>query len=77
MRGIKHRATEIPGYKDGIPIVLCEKSGTDQFRFYCQYCRRYHYHGAAEGHRVAHCINDTSPFQSTGYYLAYFKTTHD
>jgi hypothetical protein len=30
-----------------------------------------HRHGAAEGHRAAHCNDSTSPYWKTGYNLAY------
>jgi len=67
LKGIKHRDTEIVGHEDGIPIVICDthpynrklyvvSPGETQWRFYCQYCRRYHYHGNVPGHRVAHLL---------------------
>jgi len=36
---------------------------------WCIYCRCWHYHGAGDGHRVAHCDRDDSPYQKTGYTL--------
>lgn len=35
----------------------------------CAHCRVWHYHGAAPGHRVAHCPDPRSPFKETGYTL--------
>ena len=61
------------------PVVLCEfHDGT--WRFWCPFCRKYHTHGAAAGHRVAHCGNvrmtkggklvpHKSPFRESGYIL--------
>lgn len=44
----------------------------NQVEFFCPYCTEYHRHGAAggdfEGHRSAHCL-DESPLSKTGYYL--------
>ncbi len=79
MKGIKHRETVIAGYEGIYPIVVCHthlvnrkifvaKPGEVDWRFYCQYCRCYHHHGAAPGHRVAHC-GASSPFSKTGYIL--------
>ena len=42
------------------PVVLCEPVGcadTARWRFKCPHCRKYHYHGAKPGHRVAHCMS--------------------
>ncbi len=79
MKGIKHRETEIDGYEDGIPVVLCDTKlvnrkfwvappGAVSWCFYCQYCRHYHTHSPMPGHRLAHCAGDT-PFKQTGYIL--------
>ncbi len=64
------RRTNILGYTaDGIPIIAAVRSGND-LSFYCQYCKRKHYHGGKDGHRVAHCwVKPDSPFQKTGYIL--------
>ena len=57
------------------PTVLCEEiepsrpGGVRTWRFWCQYCRRYHTHGAMPGHRVAHCSDERSPFYERGYIL--------
>jgi hypothetical protein len=52
-----------------IPTLLAERTADDELRVWCRYCGKFHYHGAADGHRVAHCIADDSPYHLTGYYL--------
>ena len=37
---------------------------------WCKHCGCYHHHGPAEGHRIAHCQQQDSPYQRTGYNLA-------
>jgi len=58
---------------DGTPVLKGEIIGI-QVRVWCEFCNRYHYHGwpdptARMTHRVTHCINPTSPYQETGYYI--------
>jgi hypothetical protein len=50
---------------DALPVDGC----TDQWRVFCRYCKAWHFHGAIEGHRVAHCFNDSSPYLKTGYII--------
>ena len=38
---------------------------------WCKHCQKRHWHGAAEGHREAHCKDPASPYWRTGYNLAY------
>lgn len=52
-----------------VPTFICERHGNNQVRFWCPFCHKYHYHGATEGHRVAHCTK--GPMQETGYYLEF------
>ncbi len=54
----------------GRPVVLAWKlpDQPSTAGFYCQHCKRYHYHGASDGERVAHCVKP-SPFKETGYVL--------
>ncbi len=40
------------------------------WRVWCKHCGEYHYHGPAEGHRIAHCRGPDSPYLDTGYNLA-------
>ncbi len=76
------KTTNIIGFKDGIPIILCElkyrrrrdpltglKVKLPEYRFWCDYCHVYHRHGAKPGHRVAHCSVANSPFKVKGYIL--------
>lgn len=50
------------------PVVFAEASDDGRTcRFFCRYCDRHHIHGYGEGHRVAHCLADDSPYRVTGY----------
>jgi hypothetical protein len=49
------------------PIVYC-KQKKGQWVFYCDFCKEYHHHSPAEGHRNAHC-HWSSPYAESGYYL--------
>lgn len=52
------------------PVIVCERTERGDWRFWCPHCRRFHYHGVARGHRIAHCTDPRSPFKETGYVLA-------
>lgn len=52
-----------------IPTVFAERTDDDRFRVWCNYCGKFHFHGAEDGHRVCHCIADDSPYHLTGYEL--------
>ena len=62
------RETIILGYKNGIPIIKAFLKD-NQAVFWCKYCKRFHYHGPMDGHRVAHCTTKDSPFHERGYIL--------
>jgi hypothetical protein len=52
------------------PIVKCFVEGKS-VKFWCPFCKRWHFHGYSEngeldGHRGAHCSEQT-PFTETGY----------
>lgn len=47
----------------GVPVLACFGTGSEQYAGWCPFCRRGHYHGLGEGHRVAHCTNEASPFK--------------
>lgn len=74
---------EIIGYvcydSNYIPIILCKsrKDFPEGFTFKCSFCKKSHSHGMNEGHRIAHCHNDKSPYAKTGYIVTkdknYFK----
>lgn len=38
------------------PIGVVVKETEHQWVIRCPYCRKRHYHGIGEGHRVAHCL---------------------
>jgi hypothetical protein len=59
-----------------IPIVFTYRdAGGDTMSFFCKFCGRRHTHGRypevgkANGHAVAHCQADDSPYRITGYEL--------
>jgi hypothetical protein len=56
-------------HDDDPPVFICEKINAHQWRFWCPYCVRHHYHGAGRGHRGAHCTSPTSPLKQSGYVL--------
>ena len=62
------KKTVILSCKNGIPIIQAYLHN-NRAVFWCEYCKTYHYHGPMDGHRVAHCISEDSPFNRTGYIL--------
>ena len=54
-----------------IPVLIGEprEDMVDGVKVYCKYCSKYHLHGKGLGHRVAHCINNKSPYNKTGYII--------
>lgn len=40
-----------------------------QYAVWCVHCRKWHWHGKADGHRAAHCFSADSPYQATGYVI--------
>ena len=74
----KTRDTALPASRDkGLPDLdaYVTDSGISA-RAWCAWCRRWHSHGhcgtheplgAGNGHRVAHCHDPRSPYNSTGY----------
>jgi hypothetical protein len=69
----------IPVVKGFLSRFNNPKLKSRQFRFYCPYCKDWHYHGwhvppsKAEilygSHRLCHCSNPDSPFEIRGYYI--------
>jgi hypothetical protein len=45
--------------------------GVTHWVVWCEHCRKWHHHGAAEGHREAHCKDSSSPYWKQGYNLAF------
>lgn len=67
------------GYDNGVPVLAAYERKSDRgdpegpssrFLVWCQWCSIFHTHGAADGHRVAHCNGcSESPYRDTGYIL--------
>ena len=51
-----------------IPTLLAYES-EHNYQVWCIHCRKFHLHGKADGHRVAHCVCPLSPYQETGYFI--------
>jgi len=59
------------------PVLQCFLiDNKKQVKAWCPYCNQYHIHGVDRNllagelsHRVAHCVNEKSPFKHGGYYL--------
>ena len=47
------------------------RSGVTYWLVWCEHCKVWHRHGAAEGHRESHCTEVSSPFHKSGYNLAF------
>ncbi|MQA24289.1 MAG: hypothetical protein GEU94_02195 [Micromonosporaceae bacterium] len=52
------------------------RKGEHLLKIWCQHCKKFHIHGgiseepgAGDGHRVAHCWRDDSPYKRSGYEL--------
>ena len=52
------RLTQLPAYRIGMGWAV-----------WCDHCLRYHRHGNAAGHRLAHCDRPGSPYTAAGYIL--------
>ena len=57
-------ASVLPAYETVI-------NGVTHWMVFCKFCNKWHRHGAAEGHREAHCTDSTSGYWKQGYNLAY------
>lgn len=57
-------APTLPAYS------LKSRGGAVRWLVWCRHCMVWHYHGAGDGHREAHCQEPT-PFSTSGYNLAY------
>ena len=49
---------------------VTDDDGVVVWRVWCKHCRDWHYHGPGDGHREAHCRDQSSPYRSNGYNLA-------
>ena len=54
-----------------LPAYEAVIKGVTHWMVWCKYCQTWHQHGAAEGHREAHCTDSTSGYWKQGYNLAY------
>ena len=45
--------------------------GVTRYLVWCKFCKKWHRHGAAEGHREAHCNDSESGYWKQGYNLAF------
>lgn len=54
-----------------LPAYEATIRGVVQWLVSCRHCEKWHRHGPAEGHRVAHCRDRSSPYWKTGYNLAF------
>jgi hypothetical protein len=54
-----------------VPVLKAEavyrRERLVQLKVRCEYCKTYHFHSIEEGHKVAHCSNENSPYNRTGY----------
>ena len=56
------------------PVISAYEVNSDgviHWVVWCGHCATWHWTGAAEGHREAHCRDPDSPCWRTGYNLAY------
>jgi hypothetical protein len=60
-----------------LPAYKTVRGGVAHWVVWCKYCKIWHRHGPAEGHREAHCSDSQSPYWKTGYNLAYAGKIED
>jgi hypothetical protein len=54
-----------------LPAYEAIIKGVTHWMVWCKFCNKWHRHGAAEGHREAHCQDSSSPYWKQGYNLAF------
>mgnify|MGYP001587209909 CR=1 FL=1 len=59
------------------PPTLDAYESRHQYHVWCAFCRTWHNHGKGDGHRVAHCFGQGSPYAQTGYILRRAGTWKD
>jgi hypothetical protein len=71
--------SEIELMADTIPILhaTLDKGRSDRWKVWCKYCEDFHFHGASDGHRAAHCSMHSSPYKETGYIIVGLFSTHE
>jgi len=63
--------------KAKLPVLLSRPDTKITVTVWCPHCCATHVHSKEEGHRVAHCSDDTSLLFKKGYVLADAATTKD
>ena len=58
-------ASTLPAYE-----LVSEENGRAFWGVWCKHCADWHWHGPGEGHRIAHCHDENSPYELHGYNLA-------
>lgn len=54
-----------------LPAYEVKIKGVTRYVVWCKHCKKWHRHGAGEGHREAHCTDSASGYWKTGYNLAF------
>ena len=60
-----------------LPAYEAVVKGSTRWLVWCKHCKKWHRHGAAKGHREAHCKDRRSPYWKIGYNLAYAGKWND
>lgn len=47
-----------------LTLIALPVKGTKSVTVFCPFCKKWHYHGKGDGHRVADCPGDNA-----GYYI--------
>jgi hypothetical protein len=58
-----------------LPASATQRDGSVYWLVWCRYCQVWHRLGPADGHREAHCQDQSSPYWKTGYNLAFAGAT--
>ncbi|MBP1934889.1 hypothetical protein [Ammoniphilus resinae] len=60
--------------KEQYPVLASfERNKEGMLSAWCPFCQCWHHHSAGEGHRIAHCTDNKSPFHDGGYVLKKVK----
>ncbi len=52
------------------PLLPAYKTKQGQLEVWCTHCQRWHIHGGESGgHRIAHCYDFNSPYDTGGYVI--------
>lgn len=69
------KKTFIVGYEREFPVVVTFNTEGIRQMFYCDKCKKLHFHGEGDGHRSAHCFVDDG--YKKGYILLNWKDLTD